>query len=321
RLESIRTHGGWTGQVIRLSLWLTKLSGCIVNRDRDQLCPLWVSMLIGGVLIAALAAVYPGGERRNRELSEHKASQVSVAYLEAWLSVRPDSHYYLEALAMQYLELGRWQAALAVSNRLADLAQDDAGRQKAFFLRLVATEQMAYAAPEGTPERDFHHKHLASILKETTQLSWTVSAMRALAEKARAAGVDEVMLDYYQRLAAADDTNVAKWQARLGELAFATQAYEAAAISYFSAYEAANLLEERRHYFLRGLQVLESADRLEQACSEAQRRLGVLANDPPTLRYLVSLARKANRNDLVIEYARSLLSSQSARVDTRVHPG
>src|SRR5690606_12002423 len=68
-------------------------------------------------------------------------------------------------------------------------------------------------------------------------------------------------------------------------------------------------------------QVLESADRLEQACSEAQRRLGVLANDPPTLRYLVSLARKANRNDLVIEYARSLLSSQSARVDTRVHPG
>lgn len=278
---------------------------------------MWVSVLIACVVIATLAAAHPRADTRSRDPSTHQASQVSVAYLEAWLSVRPDSVLYLESLAMQYLELGRWQAALTVSRRLSALAQDDQDRQKAFFMQLVATEQMVYAESQGTPERAEKEQHLASILKQTTELSWTVSAMRALAEKARAAGVDDVMVSFYQRLATADVGNGARWQARLGEVALATQAYETAAFSYFLAYDLATIADEKRLYFIKALQVLESADRIPQACSEAEARLGTLATDRQTLRYLVTLARKANRGDLVTRYARALLESRGGSAVTR----
>src|SRR5690606_32291705 len=96
------------------SLLLIIPSGCIVNRNRDQLCPMWLSVLIGGVVIAALAAAYPRADVQTRTLSSQGASMISVAYLEAWLLVEPDSPMYLDSLAMQYLELGRWQSALDV---------------------------------------------------------------------------------------------------------------------------------------------------------------------------------------------------------------
>src|SRR5690606_9399742 len=86
-------------------------SGCTVNKNREQLCPAWLSCLLGGVVVATLVAAYPRADVHTRSLSTQKASMISVAYLEAWLLVEPDSPEYLESLAMQYLELGRWDTA------------------------------------------------------------------------------------------------------------------------------------------------------------------------------------------------------------------
>lgn len=284
---------------------------------------MWLSVLIGAVVIAALAAAYPRADVQTRTLATQRASMISVAYLEAWLLVEPDSPMYLDSLAMQYLELGRWQSALEVSKRLLRVAQDDTGKKKAFFLELVATEQMAYAQPADVPERAQGVARLNHILQEATEFPWSVAAMRSLAEKARAAGADDVMLRFYQKLALADVDNAARWQARLGEVALSTQAYETAAFSFFSAYETATALDEKRHYFIKALQVLESADKVAQACAEAQQRLGVLATDSQTLRYLLALARQANRSDLVAVYARALLNAsrgtQHARNSVGAH--
>ncbi|MFC3339218.1 tetratricopeptide repeat protein [Paracandidimonas soli] len=280
-----------------------------MNKIREQLCPAWLSLLLGAVVIAALVAAYPRADVHTRSLSTQQASMISVAYLEAWLLVEPDSPAYLESLAMQYLELGRWQSALGASRRFSQAAQDDTGKRKALFLELVATEQMAYALPEDAPERELGVNRVAAILGEAAGLSWNIAAMRSLAEKARTAGADDAMVRFYQKLAQTDTENSARWQARLGEVALATQAYETAAFSFFSAYETAVLFDEKRHYFIRALQVLESAGKVEQACAEAQQRLGVLASDSQTLRYLLTLARQANRGDLAAVYARSLLKA------------
>src|SRR5690606_15845320 len=154
----------------------------------------WLSCLLGGVVVAALVAAYPRADVHTRSLSTQKASMISVAYLEAWLLVEPDSPEYLESLAMQYLELGRWDSAMEASQRFALAAPDEMGQQKALYLKLAATEQMAYAWPEHTPEREQGVRRVAAILDEATGFSWNVAAMRSLAEKARRVGADDAML-------------------------------------------------------------------------------------------------------------------------------
>ena len=292
----------------------TKRSGCIVNSKREQLCPLWLSGLIGCAIIAALVTAYPREDSQARTLSAQHASMVSVAYLEAWLRVEPDSPLYLASLGRQYLELGRWQEALDVSRHLAQVADPAGdGRQKALLLEVVALEQMAYALPADSSERTRAMRQLEGALQQATKLSWSVPAMVSLAEQARRAGADAVQVDFYRQLAQADTGHAAQWRARLGEAALATGAYETASLSYFSAYGAATTLAERRDYFIRAVQALESADQVAQACTQAEQHLNdELAHDEQTLRYLLKLARQANRRDLVVRYARALLQRPSS---------
>src|SRR5690606_28856369 len=115
---------------------------------------------------------------------------------------------------------------------------DEDDRKKALFLKLVATEQMAYSSPEYSADRQSGMSQVVAILADAERYSWSVTALRSLAEKARSAGAEEAMVLFYRRLALADTENGARWQARLGEVALATQAYETAAFSFFSAYEA-----------------------------------------------------------------------------------
>lgn len=279
-----------------------------MKRNSSPLCPVWLSALIGGCTVVALALAYPRENLQDAQYySTQGASPLSTAYLEAWLRVKPESPDYLYSLAMQYLELGRWESALAIAERLAQSATDAHIRQQAILVEVTAIERISYAIEADDPRRTAALARLASVLEKTEEYSWNVDVMRSLAEKARAAGAEQLMLRFYRRLALADTPNSAWWHAEVGHGELSRQEYEEAASAYFAAFEAARDLQGRRDYFIRALKVLESANEVKRACFEAERRLGNLAMDRQTVRYLLDLARQAGRTDLAARYARTLL--------------
>lgn len=273
---------------------------------------MWLSALIGGCTVVALALAYPRANLEDaRYYSTQHASALSTAYLEAWLRVKPESPDYLYSLAMQYLELGRWDAALAIAERLTRSATDTHTRQQAILVEVTATERVSYAIEADDPRRAAAVAQLADVLERAEEHPWNVDVLRSLADKARAAGAEQLMLRFYRRLALADEANSAWWHAEVAHGELSRQAYEAAASAYFAAYEAADDMQGKRDYFVRALKVLESANEVKRACSEAERRLEGLAMDRPTARYLLSLARQAGRTDLAARYARTLLELSS----------
>lgn len=280
-----------------------------MSKKREQLFPLWMPSLIALVLIIALASNFPREGTQARGLSSHTPSELSVAYLEAWLRVEPDSPEYLESLGDQYLQLGRWKSAMLTAKKLESMGGSYINQQRALMLEIKAVEQLAYEQPSGDNARNALMSTLKLALERSEQYQWDVLKMQSLAKTAAQVGDSALMGRYYAKLAAADAVNASHWQQALAQAALAQQDYDAAARAYFAAYDAASDIDLKRHYFIAALKVLVSNNQVSRACDEATQRLDTLSKDPETLRYLIDLARQASRVDLVTRYARALLDS------------
>lgn len=256
-------------------------------------------------IVLALAAAYPRGGMQARMLAASPPSEVTVAYLEAWLRIEPNSSTYMSLLVDQYMGLGQWEKAELASQKLALMGGEDA-RARALLIQLTAAERRAYAVGPDDPRRPPLMVEYIALLERTTQRTWDVPVMRELAAKAHAAGATGVMLHFYRELAAADSANRTEWDEKLATEALAQQSYGDAANAYFAAQDAAQSLQDKRRYFLAALKVLVSGDQVGKACDEAAQRIGELADDPQTLRFLIDLARQAHRTDLMTRYARAL---------------
>jgi polysaccharide biosynthesis protein PelB len=279
-----------------------------VNNDRACISPLWLSGTIGVGIALALATAYPRGDMEPRQLAALPPSLLSAAYLEAWLRIEPDSPEYLNLLATQYLGLGNWDAVQRTADKLATLG-NDAIRRRALLMQVTAAERQAYAVKPDDAQRPERMERYIGLLEQTIQHEWDLPIMRSLAEKARAAGATTVMLHYYRKLAATDTADATQWHEKLGDAAFARQSYIDAAHAYFAAQDAAETQDAKRRYFIAALIVLESGNQIGLACDEGEGRAGSLAEDPQTLRYLLGLARRAARADLMARYARALAKS------------
>jgi len=281
-----------------------------VNNDRVRISPIWLTGAIGIGIALALAAAYPRGSVQARHLASLPPSELSVAYLEAWLRVSPNSPEYLGLLGTQYLGLGKWDAAERVAQRL-EVMGDDEMHRRGVLLELAAAEQQAYEVKIDDPRRPELMVRYIGLLAKTTHDKWDVPIMRVLAQKSQAAGATAVMLFYYRELAAADTENASAWQEKLGAAAFAQQSYVDAANAYFAAQDAAQTVDDKRRYFITALKVLESGNEVALACDEGAKHAGSLAQDQQTLRYLLDLARQAGRTDLMVSYARALAKLSS----------
>ena len=275
-----------------------------------RISPIWLTGAIGIGIALALAAAYPRDSVQARHLASLPPSELSVAYLEAWLRVSPNSPEYLGLLGTQYLGLGKWEAAQRVAQRL-EVMGDDETHRRGVLLELAAAEQEAYEVKIDDPRRPELMVRYIGLLAKTTHDTWDVPIMRALAQKSEAAGATAVMLFYYRQLAAADTENASAWQEKLGAAAFAQQSYVDAANAYFAAQDAAQTLDDKRRYFITALKVLESGNQVGLACDEGAKHAGSLAQDQQTLRYLLDLARQAGRTDLMVSYARALAKMSS----------
>ncbi|KMW45981.1 tetratricopeptide repeat protein [Ralstonia insidiosa] len=277
---------------------------------RERLLPAWLIGTLGALIGLALALMFPRERLEARLLdgtnSGSKVDALSVAYLEAWLRVRPNDGEFLSVLAAQYVRTGRLEEAEAMVARMRALHDKSLDRE-ALLLDIAIREQRAYALQPNDPQRAAMLVDLRGLLKQALDYRWTAPELEILAAKSRGLDQGAIAMQFYQRLAKQDVARSAQWQARTAEIALGVGEYRAAAAANFAAQDTAKSLDEQRRYFIAGLKALQGGNLLDEAMTEAQRRVGPLIDDTETLRFLTRLAQACNRPDLADQYARRLL--------------
>ncbi|CAJ0725569.1 tetratricopeptide repeat protein [Ralstonia mannitolilytica] len=273
---------------------------------RERLLPPWLIGALGALIGLALALMFPRERLEARLLEGGKVDALSVAYLEAWLRVRPNDGEFLSVLAAQYVRTGRLDEAEAMLVRMRALHDASVDRE-ALLLEIAIREQRAYALQPNDPQRLAMLDALRGLLKQAQGFQWTAPELEVLAAKARALDQGAIAVQFYQRLARQDVARASQWQARTAEIALGVGEYRAAAEANFAAQAQAKSIDAQRRYFIAGLQALQGGNLLDDAMAEAQRRAGPLLDDAETLRFLTRLALACNRPDLADQYARRLL--------------
>ncbi|WP_233216813.1 tetratricopeptide repeat protein [Trinickia dabaoshanensis] len=271
-------------------------------------------MLAGAAcaIVCALAATYVAGGLRARIVNDAAPSELTVAYLEAWLRSAPSDPLYLSALANQYLALGRCNEAHRAAARLAALGVQRSRRQ-AIQIELRCDEQRAFAAPADSPQRAALLVRVATELDIAMQEEWNAAQLQALASQALAVGAPTIAARYQERLARAEPARAAYWQGQSARQWLAAGEYRRAAQAYFTAQAQARNRDEARAAFIAAVRALQAGNLLDDALTQAQAHLAGLDNDRQSLEVLLQLARAAHRPDLVDRYARALMQFVDAR--------
>jgi hypothetical protein len=127
---------------------------------------------------------------------------------------------------------------------------------------------------------------------------------RAFGDEAFTLNMPQLGVDFYRKLHIEQSVGVLEGY---GDLALANGQHAAAATYYFMARELAGPIEESRRLFQRGVSTLMAASLFKQAMEEARLRLGDLADDPQTLRFLSRTAMAAGDPVAAADYARRLV--------------
>jgi hypothetical protein len=279
---------------------------------RPRVVSTWLVLVLAGAVLLTFYATFTRGGLRQRMTSTAVPSDVSVAYLEAWLRVRPNDEEFLSMLGTQYVNLGQLDDAEHIAGRMDALQSADIHRE-ATLLRMSIAEQRAFALPLDDPRRAAAMAGLRERTLAAASLPWPNDGLQALAQRAVTIDDPELAMQLYGRLAAQDPAHRTRWDAQVARFALQIGDYRHAADSWFRQEAAAKTLAEQRRCFIEGIETLQSGNLLDDALQAADEHAGELVGDKDTLVVLLNLARAAHRPDLVERYAKSLARYASVR--------
>jgi polysaccharide biosynthesis protein PelB len=274
--------------------------------DRQRFFPLPAILALGALLGALLAFAYPRGALEARLLAAGRVDGLTIAYLQAWLRVEPGNADVEAALTRAYLSGQRLDDAERMLAQL-DASPEPAARQRALAIRLALAQQRLYALAPNDPARIGPLRELDALLDRADRYTWDVNALGALATQARGLGDDALAARFYERLVARDPARASRWLAALATTRLGGGQYRAAADAWFALQARATTRAARRDAFIAGLKALQAGNDLADAMTAAQARIGELADDPDTLRFLSNLALAAGRPELAAQYVKRLM--------------
>lgn len=275
------------------------------HHARPRIAPTWLVLVLASTVAITFYATHPRGGLRQRMTANAVPSDLSVAYLEAWLRIQPDNAEFLSMLGMQYARLGQADDAERIASRMDALHDADMTRE-ATMLRMTLAEQVAFAMAADDPARPAAIDKLRQRLRAAAQLTWSNADLQALAKRAAAADDPELASQLYDRLSQQDAAHRTRWNELVSRYALSVGNYQKAADGYFARQDAATSLDDKRRYFIDGVRTLQAGNLLDAAVNAGEERAGALANDKATLVVLLNLARAAGRLDLVQRYATAL---------------
>lgn len=272
--------------------------------------PPWLAVGFGLVVAGGLALVFPyRGLEAEIARDPRQADALQIAYLEAWLSVRPSQESLRYLLARQLMNAGRLDAA---RGQLAQLGatRDERLAHKVLLAELdIATLELATLDrddPQYAARRQALQVRLLALAQRRQAVA--VDALDIeLAQRAAALGARDASALLYERLLAARvRLSAASWEAGARAMLGVGDGALAARL-YLAARDAAPQRSEQRRLFLSALRALQGAGLADVALRIAEADLGALATDTEVLEFLTRLALAAGRPDIAQRYAQLLL--------------
>jgi hypothetical protein len=283
-----------------------------VADNRPRIASTWLVLLLAGVVLITLYLVHPRGGLRSRMTSTDAPSDLSIAYLEAWLRVQPDNTEILSVLGTQYVRLGRNEDARHIAARLEALPSEQM-RRAAQLLRLTVDTREAFALPVNDPGREVALARLRTQLTNAAALKWSNADLQMLAEAAASVNAQQLAGQLYARLAEQDPAQQTRWNREVVRFAMYGGDYRGAANGWFRLQASAATFDAKRQCFIEGVKALQSGNLLDEALAAANEHGAAFAHDHETLVVLLNLARAAHRPDLVDRYAKALAGYAQAR--------
>jgi len=287
-----------------------------VLASRPRIASTWLVLLLAAVVVLTFYATYPHGGLRERMTAAAEPSDLSAAYLEAWLRVQPDNAELLTTLGTQYAQLGRGDDAERIAQRM-DEQHTDALHRAAVMLRLTVAEQQAFAIPANDPRRAVALAKLREQFAAVAGLTWDNGELEILAARAATIDAPELAVQLYTRLAVQDPHGRQRWNAEVAKYGLWVGQYRRAADAWFRQQADATTRDEQRRCFIAGIRALQSGNLLDEALKAADEHVGTLADDRDTLIVLLNLARAAQRPDLVDRYAKALVKYTNSNTNVR----
>lgn len=272
---------------------------------RPRIAPTWLILTLAGVVLCALYFMHPRGGLRARMTSTDAPSEVSVAYLEAWLRVQPDNEEILSVLGVQYVRLGRDEDARRIVARMQTLPNDEL-RREALLLSLQLDQREAFSFPDDDPRRAAALQRVRAQVTQAATLTWPTDSLQTLAEVAASVNAQALAGQLYARLAEQDTAHQARWNREVVRFAMYGGDYRGAADGWFRLQAGAASFDAQRDCFVNGIRALQAGNLLDEALAAAQAHGAAFAHDRQTLVLLLNLARAAHRPDLVDRYAKAL---------------
>lgn len=274
--------------------------------DRPYLAPLWLLILLGGLIALALVIIYPQKNLVDR-ITQAPDSELSRDYLANLLRTDPNNPKLRLLLARQMLAKGDL-AALRETLRPALNAGDPDLHREALWLLWLA-EEREYKSAQREDQRTAQRKELGRQLKALADEQWSDDRLIEIAGKAFSLGETSIGVELFEQLAKRrpDSISTANSLAEAARSALANGQYSASAELYLLARKKTTNQAQAKRYFLSALSTLQSGNLLKEALQVAEKEIDDLSEDSDTLFFLTNLARAAGRPDIADRYVRKLL--------------
>ena len=254
----------------------------------------------------ALWLMYPRQDLERR-LAASGESELSTAYLNNLLRSEPGNPQLRLLLAQRQIAHGDTASARATLQPALE-SSDPALHREALWAQSELLYSEYQHVSQHAPDRRLAQLHrLRQHIRLLADESWPPERQRRLAALASEFGEQAIAQALNRQDAPADPHDAALYYERAAREALARGDYEGCAQHYLSARQSAPDPEQAKTYYYAAIAALRSGNQPAAALALAEREIGPLADDPPTLFMLTQLARAAGKPEVAEHYVRRLL--------------
>ncbi len=277
--------------------------------QRRRLMSPWVLFGCVFAVLLAMALVFPRAtvfQQLIQGEEEERVDSVRVILLQTLIQKGVKGF----ALRREYIrQLGLTRNFTAAFEELDALASkwSEASRDSLYLLQ-VDIGSMAYAAKTG--DTGIALRHLNSGAEGLLRHSSLPNLIWA-AGKIQGAGQFVIAANLYLKMAKLDSTPT-PWLYRAAAMRNSAGDCLNAAKILMSIYDQSKLEVNRKPLLLQSLRILQACDRMQEALSLAESRIGEWSGDTEVLLFVISLARSANRPKVAERFAQMLVRPLAA---------
>lgn len=271
--------------------------------ERPQVAPIWLILLLAGLVGSALWVLYP---RDDLEVRLHKTDgnlDLTESYVRNLLRSEPDNAELRDMLNRIVKAKALRQAESTPPSEASQANQAAWNAWEADYQKFQQTPAADTATRDALRASAVAHQQALDLQAlDESQLLYAGQAAMAMGDAALAKRNFDALL---QRPDTANEsTQILEVAAKS---ALGQGLYDEAAQWYVDASRQATADAQKKVYLLGAIGVLQAGNRTQAALELAEKELAPYRNDPAMLRKLVDIARAAGKPDVAQIYAKQLL--------------